>query len=129
MTEPDKAPRRKLLAVDDDGTIRALLHTALQGQYDIHCVPNGPEVPGLIAGSRPDLILLDINVPGSEGHALCAGIRDQAARERLPILFMTVCRDHEGFFESLKTKGNSYIRKPFAIPVLKTRIETLLKSL
>ncbi|MFA6091396.1 MAG: response regulator [Elusimicrobiota bacterium] len=127
MTTADQESRRKLLAVDDDGTIRALLHTALQGHYDIHCVPNGPEVPGLIAGSKPDIILLDINVPGSESYALCAGIRDQAALESVPILFMTVCRDNEGFFENLRTKGNSFIRKPFAIPALEKKIAALLK--
>ena len=98
MTEVGKEPRRSLLVVDDDGTIRALLHTVLQEKYDVLCAPNGLEVPRLIASRKPDLVLLDINVPGSDGYVLCVGIREQALLQRLPILFMTVCHDDKEFF-------------------------------
>lgn len=127
MTEAGMECRRSLLAVDDDSIIRTLLHTALAGKYDILCVPNGAEVPALIANRKPGLIILDIHAPGSEGYALCAGVRDQAALQHVPILFMTVVHGDERFFESLKTGGNSYIRKPFEMPALKSRIEALLK--
>ncbi|MBI5209954.1 MAG: response regulator [Elusimicrobia bacterium] len=129
MTQADKEPRRSLLAVDDDGAIRVLLRESLQGQYDILCVPNGPEVPGLVASRKPDLVLLDISVPGSEGYGLCAGVRKQAALQRLPILFMTVRHNDPGFFEDLGAGGNSYIRKPFEISRMKRRIESALKPL
>jgi len=126
MTEAGQEPHRSLLIIDDDSLIRVLLHTALQRHYDVLCVPNGLDVPGVIASRKPDLIVLDIHLPGSDNFELCAGIRDQAALQRAPILFMTVCRDERGFFESLKTNGNSYIRKPFKIPELKRKIEGML---
>lgn len=127
MTHPETGPRGSILVVDDDGTIRVLLQIALKRSYDVLCVPNGPEVPGLIEDRKPNLILLDINVPGSDGYALCAGVRKQASIQGLPILFMTVCRDAPGFFEDLRADGNSCIRKPFEIPKLETRIERALK--
>jgi len=127
MTPIGQAPPRKLLVVDDDSTIRTLLFTALHGQYDVLCVPNGTEAPGFIASHDPDLLLLDINIPGSDCYALCEGIREQAARRNLPIIFMTVCEDAAGFFDSLATGVNSYIKKPFEMPRLKKRIESKLK--
>lgn len=120
--------RRNLLVVDDDSIIRTLLAAALGAQYDIVCVPNGAKVPDLMASRKPDLVVLDINVPGSEGYALCAGVRDQATRQKVPVLFMTVCRDDANFFESLRMGGNGYILKPFEMPVFKGRIEEMLKG-
>jgi DNA-binding response OmpR family regulator len=70
--------------------------------------------------------VMDFFKTGSGGHALCAGVRKQAALERLPILFMTVCHGDREFLESLKKDGNSCIRKPFTIPVLKSRIDAML---
>lgn len=125
MTSPETRPT--LLVVDDDSTIRALLHTALQGSYDPLCVPNGAKVPGLVAARRPQLVILDINIPGSDSYALCQGIRTQAASDRLPILFMTVCKDDAAFFAELEQDGNAFIRKPFEMPALKARIAGLLR--
>ena len=77
-----EAGRRDLLVVDDDSIIRTLLAAALGGHYDVMCVPNGAGVPALMAERKPDLVVLDINVPGSEGYALCAGVRDQATLQK-----------------------------------------------
>ena len=123
-----EAGRRDLLVVDDDSIIRTLLAAALGGHYDVMCVPNGAGVPALMAERKPDLVVLDINVPGSEGYALCAGVRDQATLQKVPILFMSVCHDDENFFASLKTGGNGFIQKPFEMPALKGRIEGMLRS-
>ena len=120
--------RPSLLVIDDDSTIRALLHTALEGQYDILCVPNGPEVPALIADRKPDLIVLDINVPGSDAYALCSSVREQDKLCARPILFMTACQSDGEFFNDLRSSGNSYLKKPFEMPALRRRISGMLAS-
>lgn len=124
---PEGPTPRRLLVVDDDSVIRTLLHAALERKYDVLCVPNGPDVPGLIEKRRPDLVLLDINMPGSDGYSLCSAIRNQSERLLLPILFMTVCHYDKGFFDGLRTGGNALIRKPFELSVLKGRIDALLR--
>ncbi|MBI5622445.1 MAG: response regulator [Elusimicrobia bacterium] len=129
MTPEGKEPRQSVLIVDDDSIIRALLHTALQRHFDVLCMPNGREVPGLVAHHKPDLVILDINVPGTDSYALCSGVRQQARQQHTPILFMTVCHDNEVFFSILKSEGNSYIKKPFELPKLLSLVRGLLAPL
>ena len=126
MTDVGKKARRCLMVVDDDSTIRLLLQAALQGKYDMCCIPNGPEAAGFIESSKPSLVLLDIDSPGSDSYALCEEIRRQAELSKVPILFMTVCQTNPGFFADLMSKGNSYIKKPFELPALKRMIERSL---
>jgi len=128
MTEIGKKARRCLMVVDDDSTIRLLLQAALQKEYDMLCIPNGPKAAESIESGKPDLILLDIDVPGSDSHSLCEDIRRQAELSKVPILFMTVCQTNPGFFAELMIKGNSYIKKPFEMPALRRKIERLMTS-
>lgn len=131
--EPKKeaAPEGKLpclMVIDDDSTIRATLQTALGKQYDVVSLPNGEEVVQQIENYKPQLLLLDINMPGSDGFEICKQVREQAKIRNLPILFMTVRKDDASFLKSLEAGGDSYITKPFETPALKERIEYLLKS-
>jgi DNA-binding response OmpR family regulator len=126
MTEVGKKARQCLMVVDDDSTVRLLLQSALQGDYDMCCIPNGPKAAGHIASSRPSLVILDIDVPGSAGYSLCAEVRRQAELSKVPVLFMTVCQTNPRFFADLMAKGNSYIKKPFELPALRRMIERSL---
>lgn len=116
------------MVIDDDGTIRAMLETALAGSYRIVCAPNGDEALTLIARHRPRLLLLDINLPGSDGFEICRNVRAQAKQRRFPILFMTIRRDNAAFLKSLESGGDAHINKPFEIPALREKIDYLLKS-
>ena len=125
------APEGKLpclIIIDDDSTIRATLHTALRKQYDVVSLPNGEEVIQQIENYKPQLLILDINMPGSDGFLICKTVREAAKIRNLPILFMTARKDDASFLKSLEAGGDSYITKPFEMPALKERIEYLLKS-
>ncbi|MFC1678943.1 PleD family two-component system response regulator [Elusimicrobiota bacterium] len=116
------------MVIDDDSTIRTALQTALGRQYEVVSLPNGDEIIQEIESYKPKLLLLDINMPGSDGFEICREIRAEAKSRNLPILLMTVRKDNRSFLRSLEAGGDSYITKPFETPALKERIEYLLKS-
>ena len=120
--------RPGLLVIDDDSVIRVTLETALGKQYNVISLSNGEEVVLQIENYKPDLLILDINMPGSDGFEICKEVRAQAKLRNLPILFMTARKDDASFLKSLETGGDSYIPKPFEMPDLRERIEYLLKS-
>lgn len=118
--------RPRLLVIDDDSTIREMLRVSLESHYEIFCRPNGDDVVHTIEEVRPRLLLLDINIPGADGHEICSAIRDEARFRRLPILFMTVRRDDATFLKSLQSGGDALILKPFEIGSLRERVAYLL---
>lgn len=121
-------PRRPcVLVVDDDGTIRAMLKGALARDYEVVCLANGDAVARAIEVYRPQLLLLDVNILGDDGYEICRRVREQARKNGLPILFMTVRRDDAAFLKSLDSGGDAFIRKPFEIAALLEKIDCLLK--
>jgi|GEM_PF-603973 len=122
-------PRRPcLLVVDDDGIIREMLRVSLESRYDVVCRSNGENVIHALEEVRPNLIILDINLPGGDGHKVCERVRSVAKYRSLPVLFMTVRKDNAAFLQSLQSGGDALIVKPFEIAALRERVEYLLKS-
>lgn len=122
------SPRPCLMVVDDDSTIRAMLQTALEKDYSVVCFSNGDQVLRSIEIYSPRLLILDINIPGSDGYDICRRVRQQAMLKKLPILFMTVRKDDATFLKTLESGGDAAICKPFEMPALRERIAYLLKS-
>lgn len=122
----EEAERPRLLVIDDDSTIREMLRVSLELHYEVFCRPNGDDVVRTIEDVRPRLLLLDINIPGADGHEICSAIRDEARFRRLPILFMTVRKDDATFLKSLQSGGDALILKPFEIRSLRERVAYLL---
>lgn len=118
--------RRCVMVIDDDSTVRAMLQAGLGKRYRVVGLSNGEEVVELIESYGPQLLLLDINLPGSDGFEICRQVRAKALLNKLPILFMTGRKDDKSFLNSLDSGGNAYITKPFEIPALRERIEYLL---
>lgn len=122
------SPRPCVMVVDDDSAIRAMLQTALEKDYDLVCLSNGEHVLRSIEVHAPRLVILDINIPGSDGYGICKNVRKHAGHKRLPVLFMTIRKDDASFLKTLESGGDSVICKPFEISALRERIEYLLKS-
>lgn len=127
--KPDRknAGKPRLMVIEDDNGIREMLQVALALYYEIFAFANGDDIIGLLDVHEPDLLVLDINLPGTDGFRLCEKIRSQARDRGLPILFMTVRRDNASFLKSLESGGDSVITKPFEMKQLVDRIEYLLK--
>ena len=117
-----------VMVIDDDGEIRDTLQAALGREYEIICLDGGEEAVDMIESFKPKLLILDINMPGSDGFEVCAAVRAHAKSRNLSILFMTAREDDMSFLRSLQVGGDSYITKPFEMSDLRDRISYLLKN-
>lgn len=114
----------KILLVDDDTALLKMLSRYLSGKnYEIMTAENGITAISMIQ-NQPDMILLDINMPGMDGLELCRQIRDKIS---CPILFLTAKAEEQDRVNGLLSGGDDYIVKPFSLKELEARIIAHLK--
>ena len=116
----------KILIIEDEELIRTELKTLLSNAgFLVECIVDFEDVVGQIKLGCPDLILLDINLPGKDGYELCTLIRSFTTT---PILFITGRNTAMDELQALMLGGDDYIAKPYNIPVLLARINLILKK-
>lgn len=115
--------RYKLLIADDERGITDMLRSYFVPDYDVLTAYNGREA-GAQAAKRPDLILLDINMPGLDGLTVCQTIRDYVA---CPILFLTARIEAADKIAGFRAGGDDYIVKPFDLDELGARVAAHLR--
>ena len=116
---------QKIMIVEDDPAIREELSLLLKNEgYAPLPVTNFDITPELAAAHTPDLILLDLGLPGRDGMALCAAIRGHSA---IPIIFVTARDSRLDELRALSLGGDDYITKPYDIPLLLARIRAVLR--
>lgn len=114
----------KILIVDDETMITDLLSAHLQDLgYDTLVANNSSEAMALLQ-KQPDLILLDINMPGQNGLELCRNIRDHIV---CPIIFLTARITELDKINGLQYGGDDYITKPFSLRELSARVTAHLR--
>ena len=115
----------KILIVEDEKLIQEELETLLSNAgFTAVCVTDFENTLTQIKAEMPDLILLDINLPGQNGYSLCASIRQFSD---VPILFITGRNTTMDELQALTLGGDDFISKPYNIPILLARINALLK--
>jgi DNA-binding response OmpR family regulator len=116
----------KLLIIEDEKAIREELVLTLQNSgYEVCSIDDfSSKIAELAAELSPHLILLDVNLPGTGGFDLCRQIR---ASSNVPIIFVTSRNTHMDELKSITLGGDDFITKPYNIPVLLARINSLLR--
>ena len=115
----------RILIIEDDALIQEELATLLSNQgYTASCVTDFRDVTRQVREISPDLILLDISLPGQDGYQLCTAIRSFST---VPILFLTGRDTAMDELQALTLGGDDYVSKPYNIPVLLARIGLLLR--
>ena len=116
--------RHKILIVDDERMLTELLAAHLQDcGYDALVANDAAQAVELLS-KQPDLILLDINMPGMDGMELCRSIREHIG---CPILFLTARVTEQDMINALGYGGDDYITKPFRLNELTARIAAHLR--
>ncbi len=117
----------KILIVDDTPENIQILMGTLKDQYTIVAAINGEKALKMaVAEPRPDLILLDIMMPGMDGYEVCRRLKaDEQARD-IPIIFVTAKVEVEDETLGFELGAVDYITKPFSIPVVKARVKAHL---
>ncbi len=115
----------KIMLIDDDPSLQlALRHVITDEGYDFCCASNGREGLELINEERPDLILLDVMMPGMNGFDVCRELRTSG--HRVPIVFLSAKGDIVDKSIGFKAGGDDYMVKPFDSNELLLRIEAHL---
>lgn len=120
----------RVLYVDDEADIRAIVEFALEDEddFEIAVCASGPEALARVADYRPDLILLDVMMPGMDGPGTLRALRQQAGFEKTPVAFMTA-KVQPREVAALKAMGaTGVIAKPFDPMTLADQIRTLYRE-
>jgi two-component system KDP operon response regulator KdpE len=117
----------KVLVVDDEPQIRRIMRTTLTSAgYEVDDAKTGEEALEKVRGFRPDLVLLDINMPGMGGVAACRAIRQDSS---VAIIMLTVKNSEKDKVEALDAGADDFVSKPFSTPELLARIRAALRRL
>ncbi|MFM8278168.1 MAG: response regulator [Cyanobium sp.] len=127
MSSPNAA---RLWVVDDDPELRSMLARYLgELGYQVRTLPDGAQLQarlaGQLGGERPDLVVLDLMLPGEDGLALLRRLRD--AGDDLPVLMLTARADGVDRIIGLEQGADDYLAKPFLPRELAARIEAVLR--
>ncbi|MFO7324213.1 MAG: response regulator transcription factor [Pseudomonadota bacterium] len=115
----------KILVADDDPDLLDLVAYALgQAGYLVVKAKTGTEAVEQYDGERPDLVILDINMPGATGFEVCAALRE---RGTTPIIMLTARGDEQDLVRALEMGADDYLTKPFSPRTLLARIKALLR--
>src|SRR5919106_5779866 len=114
-----------ILLVDDDARLREIVGMALEEEgYGVRTVESGEEALGVLDADDPDLLILDVMLPGRDGFELCRDIRK---RSPIPILMLTAKTDTVDIVVGLESGADDYVTKPFVTKELLARIRALLR--
>lgn len=115
----------RILLIEDDPNIRNLLQEELQeAGYDVCPAPNGFEGLEQYQHYRPDLVIIDVMMPGINGWQVCAHLRRHS---QVPILMITALQGAEHTIRGLEEGADDYLEKPFHLGVFLARVRSLLR--
>jgi two-component system, OmpR family, KDP operon response regulator KdpE len=118
-------PSQTILIVDDEPQIRRVMLTTLSSHgYSVVEAKSGEEGLDLIRAERPDLVILDVNLPGISGLETCREIR---ASSDVPIIMLTVRNSERDKVQALDAGADDYVVKPFGVEELMARIRAALR--
>ena len=132
MTDPlDFSDRATVLAVDDTPDNLALVSGVLKDIYKVQVANSGERALKLVKGGHlPDLILLDIMMPGMDGYEVCRRLKADPKTRDIPVIFLTAKSTIEDEQMGFELGAADYITKPFSPPIMLARIKNqlLIKS-
>jgi DNA-binding response OmpR family regulator len=124
----ENTPKTTILAIDDDPLILKLIEASLvKDNYNIIFAQNGEMGLRLAEESKPDLILLDVVMPGIDGFEFCAIARKNPALKNIPIIIITALDDRDSKVQGLEAGADDYICKPFDKIEFRARIKTITR--
>jgi class 3 adenylate cyclase len=119
----------KVLVADDNPNSRQLVRDILESVgYDSILAVDGPGALKLVQEQRPDLIILDVNMPGMSGFEVCSILKSDPEYSNIPILMLTALADVENRVTGLGLGADDYLTKPFSPRELTARIDTRLRT-
>ena len=117
----------RILIVDDVKANVDVLVQALRGEYKLSVALDGESALRSAEKNPPDLVLLDIMMPGIDGYEVCRRLRAGEQTRDIPIMFLTSLEDVQDKARGFEIGGNDYLTKPFEILEVKARVRSLVR--
>ncbi len=119
---------KKILVVDDDPNVGLLISAVLKKyNYSVTTLYQGEEVLEFLKDNKPDLILLDLRMPGIDGYALCKRIREAPGTRDIPVIILSGVSEVDAKVNTIELGADDFITKPFDVRELRARINRILK--
>lgn len=125
-----KAPSRtrRILIVDDEPDFVELTRSWLEPHYELVGLGDGSGLAEQIEALEPELLILDVRLPGLDGFKLCKRLRADQRFRSLPILFLTASHSDIDFFRNIESGGTAYMTKPVTRTELLDKVKELLEE-
>lgn len=117
-----------ILFVEDDDFAAAVTAEMLDPEFIVHHVENGQAALDFVARQMPDLVLLDVSMPGQSGYEICRTLRNDSTFDGLPIIFLSGLVSEEERLAGFEAGGDDYLTKPVAAGELRHKIGLGLKN-
>ena len=115
-----------ILAIDDSPSMLRTINFTLNAKYKVHTLQKPESLKKVLGSVKPDLFLLDYNMPGANGFDLLRTIREYPEHKETPIIFLTAERSQENLKEAISLGTSGYILKPFNPNILREKIAKCL---
>ena len=120
--------RQHILIVEDDEDIQQLVaYNLIKDGFSVACADTGNQALNKLAAEPPDLVLLDLMLPGLSGLEVCKAIRQAPTTTTTPIVMLTAKGEEEDIIQGLEAGADDYITKPFSPKVLVARLKAVLR--
>lgn len=119
--------RARLLVVDDEPLSIKILAKMLGGDYEILAASCGAEAIELSATHLPDLIMLDVSMPGMDGYEVCRRLKGSEATRDIPVIFITALEGDDREMRGLALGAADYLQKPLNPALLRLRVRNNLE--
>lgn len=124
----DRNGRRRVLVIDDDPETGRLISSWFSGKpFDVLTASDGAEGLRLAAEENPDIILLDLRMPGEDGISVARKLKEDPATRLVPVILLTACRDVNQKVEAFAVGADDYVTKPFQFEEVDARIRAMLR--
>jgi putative two-component system response regulator len=123
-----RATARRILVVDDESqNVEVLKRLMTRLGYEVLSASDGEEALQTVVRDRPDLVLLDVNMPGIDGIEVCRRLKSDPATRLIPIVLVTTLTDSEDRVRGIEAGADDFISKPPVIAELEARVRSLLR--
>ena len=120
--------QRRILVVDDEQDIRDIVSFCLRkAGYRVDSAASAEEALERIRESVPDLLVLDVMLPGMDGHKLCSVLKHPETKTDIPILMISARGEESDIIEGFDRGADDYVQKPFSPRILEARVRSLMR--
>lgn len=121
---------KRISVIDDEEDIQDIIRINLLAEgYDVSCFSSAEAALKALESSVPDLLILDIMMPGIDGFEFCRRVRARDSWKQIPIIFLSAKSDEIDKVLGLELGGDDYMTKPFSVKELKSRVKAMFRRI